>query len=111
MKLHLECERTIHFQKVDGTQGVLKEGAQAYMHFITSKKIDIWMRATVLELHDEGLRVRSDDGLRWNFFYSDLKDVSIAIGSHRKPHGTKLRVKDRGIVKIKNIVDDWRSKT
>ena len=42
MKLHLECERTIHFQKVDGTQGVLKEGAQAYMHFITSKKIDIW---------------------------------------------------------------------
>lgn len=44
MKLHLECERTIHFQKVDGTQGVLKEGAQAYMHFITSKKIDIWMR-------------------------------------------------------------------
>ena len=31
MKLHLECERTIHFQKVDGTQGVLKEGAQAYM--------------------------------------------------------------------------------
>lgn len=40
MKLHLECERTIHFQKVDGTQGVLKEGAQAYMHFITSKKID-----------------------------------------------------------------------
>lgn len=76
MKLHLECERTIHFQKVDGTQGVLKEGAQAYMHFITSKKIDIWMRATVLELHDEGLRVRSDDGLRWNFFYSDLKDVS-----------------------------------
>lgn len=76
MKLHLECERTIHFQKVDGTQGVLKEGAQAYMHFITSKKIDIWMRATVLELHDEGLRVQSDDGLRWNFFYSDLKDVS-----------------------------------
>ena len=66
MKLHLECERTIHFQKVDGTQGVLKEGAQAYMHFITSKKIDIWMRATVLELHDEGLRVQSDDGLRWN---------------------------------------------
>ena len=47
MKLHLECERTIHFQKVDGKQGVLKEGAQAYMHFITSKKIDIWMRATV----------------------------------------------------------------
>ena len=47
MKLHLECERTIHFQKVDGTQGVLKEGAQAYMHFITSKKIDMWMRATV----------------------------------------------------------------
>ena len=44
------------FSKVDGTQGVLKEGAQAYMHFITSKKIDIWMRATVLELHDEGLR-------------------------------------------------------
>ena len=76
MKLHLECERTIHFQKVDGTQGVLKEGGQAYMHFITSKKIDIWMRATVLELHDEGLRVQSDDGLRWNFFYSDLKDVS-----------------------------------
>ena len=37
MKLHLECERTIHFQKVDGTQGVLKEGAQAYMHFTTSK--------------------------------------------------------------------------
>ena len=41
MKLHLECERTIHFQKVDGTQGVLKEGAQAYMHFITSKKIEV----------------------------------------------------------------------
>ena len=53
MKLHLECERTIHFQKVDGTQGVLKEGAQAYMHFITSKKIDIWMRATVLEHRGE----------------------------------------------------------
>lgn len=35
----------------------------------------------------------------------------IAIGSHRKPHGMKLRVKDRGIVKIENIVDDWRSKT
>ncbi|MBN3032397.1 hypothetical protein [Ruthenibacterium lactatiformans] len=29
-----------------------------------------------MELHDEGLRVQSDDGLRWNFFYSDLKDVS-----------------------------------
>ena len=28
----------------------------------------------------------------------------IAIGSHRKPHGMKLRVKDRGIVKIENIV-------
>ena len=33
------------------------------------------------------------------------------IGSRRKPHGTKLRVKGRGIVKIENIVDDWRSKT
>ena len=75
MKLHLESKRTLHFRKGDGTQGLLSEGSQAYMHFVTSKKIDIWMLATVLALYDERFLVQSDDGLRWGFLYSDLKDV------------------------------------
>ena len=75
MELHLESKRTLHFRKGDGTQGLLSEGSQAYMHFVTSKKIDIWMLATVLALYDERFLVQSDDGLRWNFFYSDLKNV------------------------------------
>lgn len=75
MELHLESKRTLHFRKGDGTQGLLSEGSQAYMHFVTSKKIDIWMLATVLALYDERFLVQSDDGLRWGFLYSDLKDV------------------------------------
>lgn len=75
MELHLESKRTLHFRKGDGTQGLLNEGSQAYMHFATSKKIDIWMLATVLALYDEKFLVQSDDGLRWGFLYSDLKDV------------------------------------
>ena len=75
MELHLESKRTLHFRKGDGTQGLLNEGSQAYMHFATSKKIDIWILATVLALYDEKFLVQSDDGLRWGFLYSDLKDV------------------------------------
>ena len=33
------------------------------------------MLATVLALYDERFLVQSDDGLRWGFLYSDLKDV------------------------------------
>ena len=48
MKLHLECERTIHFQKVDGTQGVLKEGAQAYMHSVSYTHLDVYKRQEII---------------------------------------------------------------
>lgn len=75
MYVHLKCERSLCCQLDDGSQCILSEGTETYMHF-AAPKINIWMLATILELKDKGLTVSSDDGLEWNFQYRHLVDIS-----------------------------------
>lgn len=75
MKVHLECERMLYFQTEDRRKGILSEGSEAYMHFVTPK-IDLWMQACVVALKDKIMTVRSNDGAELTFAYRSLKDVS-----------------------------------